>query len=282
MAIVHKPEFVVPKEKIEFYRQNGFVALEGVVSKESLEAYKATMDGMLEGSIDVGGRRGDLGGHATKRLKGSLENVAQITHPDMCVSTMDECELVRKARDVCNQLYGIGEFALDVTQFLVKFPQSQTETPWHQDAAYYPPLEDDRACNVWCALEDATIENGCMAYHPVKPVIVPRREVPAGGYLPQLTPHYPAGKGGGALMCDLPPHVAAQKPVHTPLKAGGIVVFSNYTYHYGGPNNSNVRRPALVAQMRPAHAVAQCRRIGFDHGKFQANTGENRTQRGKL
>jgi hypothetical protein len=49
------------------------------------------------------------------------------------------------------------------------------------------------------------------------------------------------------------------------------------TPHFGGPNLSDSRRPAFVAQYRPKTMVQACREIGFDHGKFDCNDGESRT-----
>ena len=64
-----------------------------------------------------------------------------------------------------------------------------------------------------------------------------------------------------------------------PLKAGSVVAFANYTYHAALPNKSGSWRPAFVAQYRPKTMIQECRKIGFDHGKFACNTGEERTSK---
>jgi phytanoyl-CoA hydroxylase len=309
--------------QVAFFKANGFVVCEDVVSSCELERYVGILNDMISGKISCQNKRGDLGGHAG-RVDGKVENTIQITHPDSLTSQLDECEHFRKGRDICNVLFDDDEadFGLDCSQFLVKYANTKTETPWHQDQSYYPAsLADKRGANVWLALEDVTVEMGCMRYKS--------SPLHDGGKDGALLPHRPAGNGKGALTCDPPEQL---ETIHTPLKAGSVVVFSSYTYHFGGPNVSDVWRPAFVAQYRPKamiqvpreggwlcvclcdsaarsalellvvstrsgdagvtrqrngtdstptpphhHHLQECRMIGFDHGKFEENSGENRT-----
>ena len=258
-----KPEYVPPAEKVAFFQANGFVTLEDVVSPEEVARYIAVTKDLLSGKIDTKDKRGDLGGH-TERVDAAVENTVQICHPYILTSALDECEHFRKGRDICNALFGDDDvdFALDCSQILVKPAKSMTATPWHQDQSYYPDaLPDKRAANVWLALEDCDVDMGCMQFHPAPLAAT------------DLRPHRPAGNGKGALTTDPP----AGESVKAPLKAGSVVVFANYTCHYAGPNATDKWRPAFVAQYRPRTMVQACRVLGFDHGKFAVNTGENRT-----
>ena len=38
------------------------------------------------------------------------------------------------------------------------------EFPWHQDQAYWPLTEDTRTATFWLALDDSTLENGCLNF----------------------------------------------------------------------------------------------------------------------
>jgi phytanoyl-CoA hydroxylase len=265
-------DYTVDSSKIKFFQDNGFVVLEDVISLNEVERYVCILDAMLENKISTKDKRGDLGGH-TKRIKSNVENTVQITHPDCLTSKLDHCEHFRKGIEIANTLYGGSEssqtesWGLDCSQFIVKFAKTETETPWHQDQSYYPDeLVDKRACNIWLALEECTVESGCMRFIPT----------PLSSTL--LSPHRAAGNGKGALTTDPPNGIDEQ--VYTPLRAGSVVVFNNYTYHFGGGNNSDVRRPAFVGQFRPKKMIQKCREIGFDHGKFTSNEdGAERTSR---
>ena len=263
-------EYIVKEDNIKDFVENGFVVLRDVISLKEIERYVGILNDMLSGKISTKEKRGDLGGHAD-RVNEKVENTVQICHPYALTSLLDECELFRKGEDICNQLYE-GEsgrperFGLDCSQLLVKFPQTATETPWHQDQSYYPScLEDKRAANVWLALDECTVESGCLRFLPV----------PLSKKV--LTPHRAAGNGKGALTCDPPmdPTIATCAPVN----AGSVVVFNHYTYHYGGPNMTDKWRPAFVAQYRPKLMIQRCRELNFDHGKFANNEdGAERTE----
>lgn len=85
----------------------------------------------------------------------------------------------------------------------------------HQDQSYYPSsIPDTRAANVWLALEDVTVEMGCMQF---KSVPLESRK---------LLPHRPAGNGKGALTLGEPPAEFGETTL-CPLKAGDVVVFAN-------------------------------------------------------
>jgi phytanoyl-CoA hydroxylase len=264
----------VTPSKLSFFRDNGFVVLEDVVSSEELLSYVTILKAMLSGDISTRDKRGDLGGHAD-RVDQQVENTVQITHPNLLTSKLDYCEHFRKGEDIANQLYTSDtatatkreNWGLDCAQLIVKFRETATETPWHQDQSYYPDeLIDKRACNIWLALEDCTVESGCMRF------------IPTPLSCSTLSPHRAAGNGNGALTTDPPQGTAGE--VCTPLKAGSVVVFNNYTYHFGGKNVSQVWRPAFVAQFRPKRMIAACRQLGFDHGRFASNEdGRERTSR---
>lgn len=61
----------------------------------------------------------------------------------------------------------LGEDAvLKNTMALSKPPFIGSEKPWHQDNAYFNWLPLEKLATVWIALDDATVENGCMFVLP--------------------------------------------------------------------------------------------------------------------
>ena len=135
-----------------------------------------------------------------------------------------------------------------------------------QDRSYYPSLPDERACNIWLALEDVTAESGCLAF----------ADSPLDDPTPLRT-HWPAGGGGGALQCEGP---APEAVTLAPLRAGSVTVHSARTLHWAGGNSTAAPRRGYVVQTRPAASVRTARRFGFDHGRFAGNTAEERAARG--
>jgi len=127
----------------------------------------------------------------------------------------------------------LGEKAiLKGTMALSKPPFIGSEKPWHQDNAYFNWLPLELVATVWIALDDATIENGCMH-------VLPGMHVKG------------AFKHCHTIDCQIVPgrlDYSAAVPVE--LKAGGAMFFSAMLPHQTPPNGSAGRRRALQFQYR--------------------------------
>jgi phytanoyl-CoA hydroxylase len=114
-------------------------------------------------------------------------------------------------------------------QYIIKHPdgkgrtRSQTNVPWHQDSGYghlEPPLD----LTVWIALDDCTLDNGCLW-------VLPHSERRG------LQPH----DGVGALR-----GVTVDEPgVALPMRAGDAVLFGGLLLHRSLPNLTDAARVAL-------------------------------------
>jgi phytanoyl-CoA hydroxylase len=259
--------YVVSAEKRAFYKMHGWVVLEDVVPAPELARISDVLTRILSGDIDSGKGRSDLGGHAERKNK-ATENIIQLSWPTDMTSLLDENLLISRGRSISEQLYGdnSGTWSLDMNQFLVKEPFSLTDTPWHQDQSYYIALEDPRACNIWLALQDVSVDMGCLWFED-SPLDAPCA----------LKPHFPAGTGGGALQFDRPSGGPPFTPA--PLKAGSVTVHSHLTPHYAQGNATAASRRGYVVQTRPTHSVREGRMRGFDHGRTAGNTAEERLSR---
>jgi hypothetical protein len=97
-----------------------------------------------------------------------------------------------------------------------------TATDWHQDRAV--ALEEADQTNmvtVWCAISDATVENGCLQ-------AIPR------GHHEGMKPHCP--KVQTAIADN---HVDTSRARPLPVKSGGVVVFHPLTPHASLVNRSD-------------------------------------------
>ena len=127
----------------------------------------------------------------------------------------------------------IGEEAVLKTEMaLSKPPFIGSEKPWHQDNAYFNWLPLEKVATAWLALDDATIENGCM------------HVLPGGHKLGALKHHH-------TIDCEiLPDRIDRSQAVPVPLKAGGAMFFSAMLPHQTPPNSTAERRRALQFQYR--------------------------------
>ena len=126
--------YLVPPEKVVFYQEHGWVVLEDVIPIGELARIKGILLDMISGKIDTKRNRADLGGH-TDRVQPLTENIIQIAWPTDLVSSLDENLFIQRSREISAALYkdSPGSWQLDMNQFLVKQPHTDTDTPLHQD-----------------------------------------------------------------------------------------------------------------------------------------------------
>lgn len=230
------------------FEEDGFFVIKDLLTKDEIEVYRAIYNHYLNGEVDTGHLRSDLGGHEERKDK-KKENVTQIMWPSSLLPVLREMPFHKKALAYVRELMG-EDMDLDFDMLINKAPGTDTITPWHQDAAYWIDLPDKRALSIWLALDEATLDNGCMWYVP-------------GSHHKPLRAHAPAGKGGGALVCE----GSEDEAVPVPLKPGSAVCHGGGTLHYSrGNTTSDSQRRAFILNFRPAGMIRLEREKGFDHG----------------
>lgn len=116
-----------------------------------------------------------------------------------------------------------------------------TELPWHQDDGVFWGLSRAPRLQIWTALDDASIQAGCM-------------EVVPGSHLSGL-----ATKQGGTVPDELLKPVESEgRPMFLPALAGEAIILHNHTWHRSGRNASDAPRRSLgIAYL---DAQTHCRR----------------------
>ena len=106
--------------------------------------------------------------------------------------------------------------------------ESQHEpTPWHQDAGVcWPDTDPYFMLTVWIPIVDATLENGCLQVLP-------------GSHKFGLFKHAWNSAGLAVPPEHQPPNLT---PKELPIRAGGVILFHNYTLHSARPNESETVR----------------------------------------
>ncbi len=115
---------------------------------------------------------------------------------------------------------------------LLKPPRIGREKPWHQDHAYFDYPLDTPVVGVWIALDEATIDNGCMQL------------LPGRHHEPLL--HF---QRRDWQLCD--DTVLGTASVAAPLPSGGLLLFDGKLPHGTPHNTSPKRRRALQFHYAP-------------------------------
>ena len=183
----------------------------------------------------------------------NTEAITQIMWPSDFMKDLLKMTFHVRALSISRELLG-EDMDFDFDMLISKAPQTNTPTPWHQDAAYWIHMPDTRAVSCWMALDNAIKGNGCMWY------------VPGSHKLP-LRPHRFAGKAGGALMCDC----EESEGVAIEIRPGSCVFHHGNTLHYSRGNSTDGNRRAFIVNLRPEKMIALEREQGHDHGRSNAS-----------
>ena len=129
--------------QIEQYHQNGYIVPDYRVPDTVLQFIDAKVSALLNEHPEYRDNcpallREDIAFSEYCYSPGILDMVAQLIGPDIAVWNMS--------------LFG-------------KPAYNGKATPWHQDGEYWP-IRPLATCSVWVAIDDSTIENGCLQVIP--------------------------------------------------------------------------------------------------------------------
>ena len=119
---------------------------------------------------------------------------------------------------------------------LLKPPQGGREKPWHQDHAYFELPLTTPIVGVWIALDEATVDNGCMIVY-------------AGSHREGPVIHF---QRRDWQICDT--HEREKEILAVPLKPGGCLLFHSLIHHGTPTNHTNQRRRAVQFHYKPESA----------------------------
>lgn len=254
------------------FREEGYLAFEGVLTPGEVAAAKAALTELIAGMLKAA-RQGEAKvlqadpkaahNYAGAHIRKAGSPFFILFEPDVLDPlSLDAAEAELKLRklqgyhqehpvfrDVVQhpKVKGAVETLLgnEAIMFsstaLSKPPFIGTEKPWHQDNAYFVYVPMTSVVTAWIALDDATVENGCM------------HVIPRGHRIGAL-------KHVHDVDCQIAQgrlDVSGAVPVE--LRAGGAMFFSGMLPHQSPPNRSPLRRRALQFWYRGADTRALTR-----------------------
>jgi ectoine hydroxylase-related dioxygenase (phytanoyl-CoA dioxygenase family) len=193
--------------------RDGYIALADLLTEQEVAWYLECYEAILSGKIDAGQWRSDLGSGQSQKREG-VENITQVMWPSELVPDLLGSPAYQRALRIARQLLG-EDMAFDFDMLIDKASGTDTPTPFHQDMAYWVDLPDRRAVSCWIALDEATVDNGCMWFAP-------------GSHRLPLREHRWHGRFGGAPECD----GSEAECVCVPLRPGSCTFHNGGVMHY--------------------------------------------------
>jgi hypothetical protein len=219
------------------YRRDGYVAIPDLVSPTEVETLR-------EETLAIAtGRRGRVLGAAAKGAGAQvMRDVLAVHFPHKVSEPMRAVMRHPAVVEVLSSLIGPDLKAMQ-TMVFVKAAGKPGQA-WHQDESYIP-TRDRSLCGVWIALDDATVENGCLWFHPGSH---------RPGVLWRMTPHDDPRFDPSDETVDHP--FDREGGVAAELKVGGVVFFNGYVLHRSLPNRARAGyRRAFVTHYMSARSL---------------------------
>lgn len=225
---------------IDFYHNFGYLVAEDLITQDEIEELKAETAQIFRGN------RGDLDG-LIKVYEGEsdpevLKKYVAIHFPHKISQVIRDFLFQNSIVGILTKIVSANLKCMQSMLF-VKAPGKKGQA-WHQDE-YYIPTRDKSLVGAWIAVDDATVDNGCLW-------IIPGSNKP--GYLMERVPNHnddfadvdtidiTSFKDGGAIPVE--------------VKSGSVIFFNGYMLHSSFRNKTSDNfRTALVNHYMSAESM---------------------------
>ncbi len=227
---------MLTNEQVKFYQDNGYLGLENVVPMAQIEEALRVVDELVEQSRTVSSHTAvyDLEPeHSPERPL-----LRRIKAPTNVHPFFDQLMRSDAILDCLEPLIG-PNIRFQGDKLNMKTAAIGSPVEWHQDVAFYPHTNDDLLA-VGVALDDCTLENGCL-------LVIP------GSHRGPTLDHHQDGYFVGAISPSRE-DVDLTQAVPVEVKAGGISIHHVGMLHGSAPNTSSRPRRLLLYQYAAADA----------------------------
>ncbi|SDO19234.1 Ectoine hydroxylase-related dioxygenase, phytanoyl-CoA dioxygenase (PhyH) family [Paenibacillus sp. yr247] len=244
----------ITEEQIAFYRENGFVQIDNIITPEEMEELRQYADeAILE--------EHSHSQQPDKENRGYFRVLNQRFNTWRDHGGMAKFSLHSRFADTARQLSGQPGVRLFHDHLLFKMPGDSKPTPWHQDLPYWP-MNESGALSMWLPLDDVNEDNGCMMFVPKSHKIGKLQAIDL--IEPQDIYEFVHGEE----------QETRQKPVIVRMKSGSCTFHDGLTFHYAHSNTTDKPRRVLAVIYMPdgitysgkPHILADYAR-GLDVGK---------------
>lgn len=213
--------------EIRAYHESGFLVTGFRLGPERLQCLREAVERVIAANPEVRPER--------------LVNIhTPVKNPQGLIGDGRFLELAKDSDilDIVAQVIG-DDIILWGAQLFCKPARDGMAVPWHQDG-YYWPIQPLANCTAWIALDDCTVENGCL-------------RVIAGSHRNRRTFAHERDDNE-RLVLNLKVTQAEldeANAVDVEIAAGQLALLDVYTVHGSNPNTSPQRRAALALRYMP-------------------------------
>ena len=226
------------EKEIHRFQQDGYLVVEQLLSPDELRDLRERTEDIAAGRVDFPREKIEFEPGAPEEAS-SLTQVRKINDGANSDPVLGAHTRHRGILEVVESLLG-PDIKLFGDQFFIK-PPGGIEKTYHQDSPYFK-IEPMNLVTAWAALEDVTLENGCL-------YVVP------GSHLEGALDHSEPWMVGDRKDMKIPDS-AIDRSKETPitLKAGDCSFHHSLTLHRSGPNNTPHFRRGYATHFMSSHS----------------------------
>ncbi len=160
--------------QLDFYERNGFLVVEDLISTKNLEILSRRIDEIQQGVLQAqeSAKGGQPVGFLIEKQSDGLAVTAKpavrkLTNLAFVDDFFKSIAASPNILDIVSQLTGGGtELMLYSDQAFLKPAFCGSAKPLHQDNSYFKVTPNSAGVTCWLAIDNATVENGCLNYIP--------------------------------------------------------------------------------------------------------------------
>ena len=222
------------REQRELYNSNGFLVVPDLIPEAMLRQVRHRISEIVETvSRDRGARvpgKVDTEPNAAVATKPALRKLSELAYSDEFFRSVANYHAIVDIGVELTQ--SDGRLKLYSDQAFLKPAFEGSEKPLHQDNSYFRITPHHAGVTCWIAVDDSTVENGCMRYI-------------AGSHKLGLLPH----KAISAAHLTPEVNFKLGEEVAVPIPAGAEIFHHLLTLHSSGANTSPKSRRAWALHL---------------------------------
>lgn len=233
----------VNKVQVDFFQENGFIVIEDFLSPDELEHWRTTVMRAVKNrnGQKMPGKEAKVGeddgiNEDTAYFGKVFEQLLNLWQTDDGVKELMMDERIGK---MAADLACINGIRIWHDQALFKPPWANP-TSWHLDTPFWS-FSDRKAISIWIALDDATLENGCLYF--IK-----------GSHNETTFANTGIGKNMDDIFGVYPQLLRAES-VAAPMRAGSCSFHNGLTVHGANANMTAGYRRAMTCAYMPEDNV---------------------------
>jgi phytanoyl-CoA hydroxylase len=227
--MLHEESVMLTQEQIDFYNENGYLLVKGVLTRAEAAAFRQEAHALIERLQQT--RDVEATWASAKEVTAAKTSLLHCHDVQFQSARLAALLVDDRLTGIAAGVMGTPNVQLHHNKLFIKPPEKGSPFPMHQDQPFFPHDKDSMIAAI-IHFDDAPLEKGCVRVVPGSHKLGAIEHVQEGNW------HLPLDK------------YPLESSVACEAEAGDVLYFSYLTIHGSGVNVSSEARTTLLVQMR--------------------------------